>query len=94
MAEQQSTSATTPALSQTIAIVPDEKQSTVDIDWHQQHRCQHKTPKDRSEERHANKCLRQHIRNVEEELAGRPKDFREKQIEKCKEQADCIYAAS
>ena len=53
-----------------------------------------KTPEERLEERRANKRLREHVKSVREELQGGPKDFRERQIEKKREQSDKIHGAS
>ena len=48
----------------------------------------------RAKERVANKRLRDHVKNVHEELAGGPKDFRERQIEKRKEQGSRQHGAN
>eukprot|EP00980_Cylindrotheca_fusiformis_P009903 scaffold2190_cov72-Cylindrotheca_fusiformis.AAC.7 len=53
-----------------------------------------KTPEERLEERRSNKRLRSHVRTVEEELQGGPKDFRERQLEKKRQHADRIHGAS
>ncbi|CAJ1951374.1 unnamed protein product [Cylindrotheca closterium] len=53
-----------------------------------------KTPEEIQEERSANKRLRNHVRTVEEELQGGPKDFRERQLEKKRQQGDRIHGAS
>ena len=53
-----------------------------------------KTPAERLDERRANKRLRDHVRNVNEELDGGPKDFRERQLAKKREKADKIHGAA
>lgn len=53
-----------------------------------------KTPQELTEERRSNKRLRDHVRNVNVELSGGAKDFRERQLEKKKELADRIHGAS
>jgi hypothetical protein len=53
-----------------------------------------KTPEERLDDRRANKRLRGHVRNVQEELHGGPKDFRERQLEKKRQHADRIHGAA
>lgn len=53
-----------------------------------------KTPEERLDERRANKRLRTHVRSVEEELQGGPKDFRERQLEKKRQHADRMHGAA
>lgn len=53
-----------------------------------------KTPEEIQEDRRSNKRLRNHVRNVEEELQGGPKDFRERQLDKRRQQGDRIHGAS
>lgn len=57
-------------------------------------RNERKTPQERLEERRANRRLRDHVRNSEEELRGGPKDFRERQLEKRKEEAAKVHGAA
>jgi hypothetical protein len=55
---------------------------------------QRKTPQEHLEERRSNKRLRDHVRNAQEELTGGPKDFRERQLEKKKDQATKLHGAA
>ena len=56
--------------------------------------CKGQDPKDRAAQRTANRRLREHVRVVNEELTGGSKDFRERQLEKKKAQADRVHGAA
>jgi hypothetical protein len=58
------------------------------------HRPQQKTPEERVEERRTNRRLREHVRTAQEDVTGGAKDFRERQIEKRKDQAARIHGAA
>jgi hypothetical protein len=53
-----------------------------------------KTPEERTEEYRANRRLRETVRTTEDELTGGAKDFRERQLEKKREQAYRMHGSS
>ena len=54
----------------------------------------HKTPEEQLEEHRANRRLKDSIRTAQEEVTGGAKDFRERQMEKKREQADRMHGAA
>ena len=54
----------------------------------------HKTPEERLEERRSNRRLKETIRTTQEELTGGSKDFRERQIEKKREESAKIHGSA
>jgi hypothetical protein len=52
-----------------------------------------KTSEEWLKDRRANRRLREHVQTTEEELMGGPKDFRERQIEKRKQEAERVHGA-
>ena len=53
-----------------------------------------RTARDRTLERREHKRMREHVRTVQEELAGGPKDYRERQIEKRKQVGERMHSAT
>lgn len=53
-----------------------------------------KTSEEWLDERRGNRRLRDHVQTTHEELMGGPKDFRERQIEKKRQQAERVHGAS
>lgn len=56
-------------------------------------RFRRKSSEERLNERRAHKRLKDHVRNSQEEIIGGPKDLRERQIEKRKEQSERMHGA-